>query len=341
MKYVVHKFRYWYPLYADPDEGGDEVREDGYYGEGEQILEESGQLDADGKLTVSIPTEISEQKWDMRYRIEARVTDSANREIAGAASVVATHGSFLVNIQPDQYVYEPGQTATFTIEARDYDGGPIQTPVRAELFEHVWQKPDGAPIQQADARTGADGKAKVSLTVRKGGSYVARVSAKTPEGREVESRCYVWVTGESEGWYGGRTERLQIVTDKKSYRPGDVAKVLIVTGVPGAHVLVTAEGRELYTKQVIRTLASTLTVDVPVKAEYTPNFFVSAAFVSDGKLHKGSKSVSVPAVEQQLKVDVTPSKAEFKPGEPGVYTITARDSARQARRRRVQSGRGR
>src|SRR4029077_21045296 len=39
------------------------------------------------------------------------------------------------------------------------------------------------------------------------------------------------------------------------------------------------------------------------------------------------KSLSVPAVEQQLKVEVTASKAEFKPGDPGVYTITARDSA--------------
>ena len=69
-----------------------------------------------------------------------------------------------------------------------------------------------------------------------------------------------------------------------------------------------------------------MTVDIPVRPEYTPNFFVTAAFVSDGKLHTGTKSVSVPAVEQQLKVDVTASKPEYKPGEPGVYTISARDS---------------
>src|SRR2546427_2533934 len=142
VKYVVHKFRYWYPLYADPDEESDDSGDDNYYGQGEQILEESGQLDADGKLSVSIPTEMSGQKWDMRYRIETRVTDAANREIAGAVSVLATRGSFMVNIQPDQYVYEPGNTATFTIEARDYEDGLIQTPVHAELIEHFWNKPE-------------------------------------------------------------------------------------------------------------------------------------------------------------------------------------------------------
>ena len=325
VKYVVHKFRYWYPLYADEEESSDEEREEGYYGQGEQVIEESGQLDADGKLTVSIPTEVSDRKWDMRYRIEARVTDAANREIAGAVSVLATHGSFLVNVEPDQYVYEPGQRATFTVEARNYDGAMIQTAVHAALIEHVWRKPDGPPIDQTDARTDASGRAKVSFVVKNGGSYTVVVSARTPEGREVESRCYIWVTGAG-GWTSDRGERLQVVTDKKSYRPGEVAKVLIATGAAGAHVLVTAEGRELYSKQVIQASKPTLTVDIPVRAEYTPNFFVSAAFVVDGKMRSGTKSISVPAVEQQLKVEVTASKPEFKPGEPGIYTIRARDS---------------
>jgi uncharacterized protein YfaS (alpha-2-macroglobulin family) len=327
VKYVVHKFRYWYPLYADQDESDDQSAEEGDLGGGEEVSEESGKLDADGKLTVLIPTEIDQRNWDMRYRIEARVTDAANREIAGAASIVATHGSFLVNVQPDQYVYEPGQTATFSVEARDYDGAPIQTAVHAALVEHVWKKRDGAPLQQTDAQTDATGKAKVSFVVKDGGSYLVRVSAKTPEGRTVESRTYVWVTGSARSWYSDGGERLQIVTDKKSYRPGDVAKVMIVTGVPDAHILVTAEGRELYSKQVIKASKPTLTVEIPVRPEYIPNFFVSAAFVRDGQLSQGSKSLNVPALEQQLKVDVTPSKPEFKPGEPALYTITARDSA--------------
>src|SRR5258706_12260718 len=56
-----------------------------------------------------------------------------------------------------------------------------------------------------------------------------------------------------------------------------------------------------------------------------PNFFVTPAFLRDGKFSQVSKSLSGPGVEKQLKIDVTPSKAEFKPGEPAAYTITARD----------------
>ena len=87
VKYVVHKFHYWNPLfYIEPDEQGDDNLEEGYYGQGEQILEESGQLDADGKLSVSIPTEPSDQKWDMRYRIESRVTDASNGSVDSSST---------------------------------------------------------------------------------------------------------------------------------------------------------------------------------------------------------------------------------------------------------------
>src|SRR2546423_10308026 len=102
---------------------------------------------------------------------------------------------------------------------------------------------------------------------------------------------------------------------------------MMVTGVPDAYVLVTAEGRELYSKQVIKASKPTLTVEIPIRPEYMPNFFVNAALVRDGLLKQGSKSVSVPAIEHQLKVEVTPSKPEFKPGDAASYTIIARDSA--------------
>ena len=48
-----------------------------------RLLDSEGQLDADGKLTINFPTTVSDHKTDYRYRIEARVTDQAKREIVG------------------------------------------------------------------------------------------------------------------------------------------------------------------------------------------------------------------------------------------------------------------
>ena len=61
------------------------------------------------------------------YRIEARVTDAGNREIAGHGFALATYGSFFLTAEPNSYVYSKGSTATITVTAQDYDKKPVQT----------------------------------------------------------------------------------------------------------------------------------------------------------------------------------------------------------------------
>ena len=120
---------------------------------------------------------------------------------------------------------------------------------------------------------------------------------------------------------------MQIVPDKKSYVPGDTAHVLIVTGKDPASVLVTAEGNGLYSAQVIKSNGGSITVDVPIKPEYAPNFYVAATFIRGNKLYQGNKSLSVPPTQHELKVDLKPSKPQYQPGEAASYTIKATDAS--------------
>ena len=88
--------------------GGDDTDDTG-----DQVAEGEGQLDADGKLTINVADRGLRAQADYLYRIEARVTDQANREITGRGWVVATYGSFVVNAAPERYFYAPGSTAAF------------------------------------------------------------------------------------------------------------------------------------------------------------------------------------------------------------------------------------
>jgi hypothetical protein len=328
--YVVHRSRYWSPLmYRDEDEQADdsESGDEGDYG-AEQESEETGQLDAEGRLTVSIPTRVSEHRTDLTYRIEARVTDQGNREISGKSYVIVTYGSFMLGIEADNYFHQPGETGEFRIRARDYDDHPVATPVRVELVPWRWQEKgqEPQPLATANGATDAKGETRVKLPLAQSGSYFVRVVARTPEGRNVENRTYVWVSGGSSMWYSERRERIQIIPDKKSYRPGETAHVLVITGVPDAHVLFTAEGQELFSKQVVTATGPTFTVDIPIRGDFQPNFYLGVAFLRDNQLYEGSKSINVPPIEHQLSVDMQPSKSQFQPGEQAVYTVTARDS---------------
>ncbi len=328
LKYAVYRSRYWYPLWYDADEdspsdSGDADGND--YGD-EQIVDSDGQLDADGKLVIDFPTTVSDHKTDYRYRIEARVTDAGKREIVGRGSVIATYGSFVVNAQPERYFYQPGGSAAITVESRDYEFKPVRTHIHVELFRWSWRQRanvEAALLRSADVDTGPDGKGIAQIAIPpQGGSYGLRVSAHTPEGREVEEFTYLWVSGPGESDFGeGNRKTVQLIPDKKTYRGGETAKVLIVTGKPNTPVLVSIEGRDLRSHRVMRSSDATAVLEVPVTAQDEPGIWVSAQYLRKGVMYQGTKYIKVPPVDHQLNVNIATDKPQYHPGDTAQYSV--------------------
>ena len=345
VKYVVHRETYWSYLMGDEDDmGGGEGEMGGgagRYGEGsgeneyagEELSEQTGKLDANGRLKITIHTTLDEHRRDYRYRVEARVTDESRREISGHNSVVATYGSFKIGVQADKYMYQQGETIKLTAMAKDYDGHPVQTPFHAELvrpksYYRGGQNEAEAVLDSRDGQTGRDGTGVFEFNARDNRTLVIRVTTKTPEGREIQGETWLWIAGKGEDSWGEESNKqIQIIADKKSYKVGDTAHLLIITNVPQAQVLVTTEGRTIQTRQVVKATKPSVMVSIPIGPENQPNVNVAAVFVRDNTLYTGNKSLKVPANEQKLAVSITPSQTQFKPGEAARYNITAKDAA--------------
>ena len=338
VKYVVHTLPYWSP-FIDRDEEestpgqsfGEEGDSEEYadYG-GAQISEESGKLDADGKLKVRIATRIDQHHNDVRYRIEARVTDAGNREIAGHNAVVATYGSFAVGISAESYVYQVGESIHATAVAKDYDGKPVQTAVHVELVRGYWWYRAGSQqetiLDSRDAATGTDGTALVTFNAKEAGNLYLRVKAQTPEQREVQANGYLWVTSTDNNWWGTENREIRMIADKKSYKVGDTAHVLVLTGMSDAYLLVTTEARTIQTKRILHATSSSVTIDVPITTDQQPNVFLTTVFIHDNKLYSSSKSLKVPAIQQKLQIEIQPSEKQFQPGQKASYTLSVHDS---------------
>jgi uncharacterized protein YfaS (alpha-2-macroglobulin family) len=308
------------------EEGASNSDTESYY-YGEQTQENTGTLDGNGQLQITIPTEFHADKHtDITYRIEARVTDEGNREISGHNYALATYGSFRLGASPASYVYDVGSTAQLNVEARDYDGKPVQTPFHVELENWDYRDRRGTQLFSADGQTDANGHAEVKVPIKKGGSIRAYVTAPTAENRTLQETAFIWVPDRDWYWWGGARERIQIIPDQKIYRPGETAKLLIMAGPDPVNILVTSEGLGLLSKQVVHSNGGPITVQVPVRQENAPNFYVSAAFLKDNKLHQGSKSINVSPDVFKLNVQLQPSKQQFQPGEAASYTLIAKDS---------------
>ena len=335
VKYVVHtSTHYWWDEdEAEGNEAGGEEGEDSgepeyTWGQTEQ-QEQEGILDANGRLTVTLPTAIDGKHYDQDYRIEARVTDAANREVAGHTTVLATYGSFRVSVEPTSYMFSPGQTPKVKVTAQDYDGKPVQTQVHLaanlEKWDSVTHQRTETPVASRDAATGADGTTLVELPIAGSGDFEITASAQTPENRTVEGKTWVWIWNGAGEWYNQNTQA-QIVADKKSYQVGDVAHLLLVTGLKESWAVVTAEGNSVQSRQLMHATGESFAFDVPITAKAQPNLVVSAVMVHEDQLMTAQKSLKVPLLERTLTITATPSKPRFLPGETGSFDVLAVDS---------------
>ena len=275
-------------------------------------------------LTVTLPTQIDGKHNDQDYRIEARVTDAANREVAGHSTVLATYGSFRVSVEPTSYVLQAGQPARVKVTAQDYDSKPVQTQVHVaaalETWDSVTHQRTDTPAASRDAATGADGTVLVDLPMTGSGDFQVTASAQTPENRTVEGETWVWIWNGAGTWYQPNAQA-QIVADKKTYQVGDTAHLLLVTGLTESWAVVTAEGDSVQSRRLIhfdgRERAHSM---CPSRSRRSRTSSSRAIIVHDDRLMTAQKSLKVPLIERTLTITATPSKSQYEPEEKATST---------------------
>lgn len=340
VKYVVHtSTHYWWDEDTDENDGGEADSADAE-GEGGEIddtwgqeeqQEHEGVLDENGRLTVSVPTTVDNKHQDVDYRIEARVTDAANREVSGHTSVLATYGSFRVSIQPVSYVYQSGQPVLVKVMAQDYENKPVQTRVHVTVALVKWDSTthqrSETPVTSNDGTTATDGTTTIDLPMKSAdtGDFQVTASAETPENRTVEGRTWVWIWNGAGAWYRPNAQA-QIVADKKSYNVGDTAHLLLVTGLRESWAIVTVEGDVVQSRLLMHATSESVAFDVPITQQSQPNVMVNVVMVHDNQLMTAQKSLKVPLIERTLTITATPSKSQYLPGEKGSFDVYATDS---------------
>lgn len=326
--YTVRRAPYYPPWWERDELSYEETEEDesgGDFFRGEQGEEIQGRLDDNGELKVQLPTPVIER--DYLFRLEARVMDEGNREVTGYGMVIATRGNYSVRVQPNRYVVDPGSTASFEVSLADYDLKPVSGEFRTELHQINWEESTRQTkiIETRPGRVGPDGKARVEFRIPSSGSYEVVAISRSPEGRDLKGDTWIWASG-GMGDSGPDTNTVKMIPDKKSYAPGETAKVMILTSEPNLDLWVTTESRTVIDSRAVPAAAAGgVIVDIPIRAEFQPKVFVTVNYIQGGTLHSGMVALKVPPVEKELKVSLKPTKLEFKPGEPARYDVQISD----------------
>ena len=208
-------------VFADPKERGyiftdyDLVYGRDYY-EGEQPPEMpradgAGTTDAEGKLELRLPADVSTDPTSQVFSIEATVSDINHQQVSGRAEVVVHKGMFYIGLRPRSYVATAGEAATLDILTLDTEGEiAADVPLTVSVYQRKWtsvkerdpsgeyywrSEPEDTLVETLSARTGADGEGTLTFAPPRGGSYRLVAEAVDAAGNRIQSATYLWVAG--------------------------------------------------------------------------------------------------------------------------------------------------
>lgn len=359
IKYSIYADTDWsgrYQLMPRPDYYGyydDWESEDDYYQDqsyaGAFISEGYAQTDESGEAVIEFdtqPVNVSKNEpygsdyLDKRYTVQAEVTDLSRIAVVGSGTQSVTAGDFTLFVQPENYVSKAGSPVDATITAVDYQGRPVANrSVSVSLVRWNWDSVKSeyrgsTVLGTVNANTDAQGKATITLPTTDRyftDGYYLTAEARDDAGHAIYDQSAIWIASNNYPYVrdgnAAQQEAFSIKFDKKVYQPGDVARAMItapVTGKEHGQVLVALEGAKLHEVRVIPMNATARMVEIPLKAEFAPNVYVTATFVGPKhQFYNQTEIVKVSPERHFLNITMTTDKPKYHPGETALYTIKA------------------
>jgi protocatechuate 3,4-dioxygenase beta subunit len=320
--------------------------EEGMSSFGYPISTESDHMDAGGQKAWLVSTDELFSPGDevdsVTLALEATVTDDTGQSVSSYQTVVVRRASQGLTLFLEQYGYEPAQEIAFAAQVLDGNGEPVAS---TELAAQVlgW---DDAVVREATATTDARGLAHFSVALADQGWYQLQVRGMDDGGRTMETREWLWVydPGGQAAWYQGRWNAdpaLSISADRATYRPGDVARLVVHTPMTGP-ALLSFERGETHRAEPVTLISGTNLITVPIRPDYAPNIYVSVSQFGplgedwwpeqswpEAELHTASTQLLVPMDSRRLTVTLDTDGQTYRAGDEATFHVQVTDSEGQ------------
>ena len=313
------------------------------------LKDQEGELDETGHTEASVPLAFADMRSPEELTLEAEVTDLSQETVAKRASVRVDPAAFYLGLGelPSRFV-AVGADVAMKVVAFDPKGPHVPGVVaKVELIERSWTSAtvdEAADVPRKSARmhdtvlsscdvTTTTAAASCKLHVPKPGYFLLRATSKDSRGNPTAASSSLYCMADRSdavvSWAPPTSTRLlSLETDRKVYEPGDVAKVLVQNPFKTAEALVTVERGGVMDQHVVVLKGPMPVVEIPVKASYFPNAFVSVRLVrgrvSDAPLkgadvgapdfRLGIVPIEVDPASHRLTTTITTDRKEYLPG---------------------------
>ena len=283
----------------------------------------------DGTFPIEIetaPAKAAHPDQDHRYEITVEVTDQSRRTIVGTGTVLVARKPFSVYTWVDRGHYRSGDTIVAEIRAQTLDHKPVAGKGTLKLLKIAYdanQKPVETPVESWNLSLDAEGQASQTIKAAAPGQYRLASTIDDGHGHVVEGGYLLTITGQGFDGASFRFNDLEIIPEKKEYRPGETLRLLINTNQLNATVLLFVRpSNSVYLPPKVVHLRGKSTVEeIGIAIADMPNIFIEALTIADGKIHDESREIAIPPESRIIDVAVEPSQQTYKPGQKAKVKI--------------------
>jgi uncharacterized protein YfaS (alpha-2-macroglobulin family) len=298
----------------------------------EVVAEGQVNIGPDGTVGIEIDTQLAKLihgDTDHRYTISAEVRDQSRRSIAGQGQLLVARKPFKVYAWVDRGYYRVGDTIQASFKAQTLDQNPVQGTAELKLLRIAYRnnKPIERVVQRWSLNPDGQGQANIQIQASTSGQYRLSYSVTDDKGHTIEGGYIFTIRGAGDDGADYRFAKIELISDKSEYRPGDTLTLQINTDRQGAAVVLfvrPANGIYLPPK-VIHMTAKSAVEEIIITQKDMPNFFVEAFSVYDAKVHSETREIVVPPEKRVVNVKVTPSKETYLPGQKAKLKIELTD----------------
>jgi uncharacterized protein YfaS (alpha-2-macroglobulin family) len=360
VKYTVRK-RTWWAGYEFPsphdwllktwnvswNPWDNERRNIGGEGSGEIVAQGTAKTDSRGNAEVSFKTAAIEKddennwRWWWRrysnplYAIEVEVTDASRRTIEGAGAVKVANQEYFAFLNSPRGFNEIGDRVEIEVRTQNANDKPFAAAGKMVVYRQLPNDKEEKVYEEA-VKTDAQGRLFWKWEPDIAGEFRVAWESLDAAGNKVTASTQIWINGPQLNQVGFRARGVTLVLDKRVYEEGDTLQVLVVADKPGTTVLLTQEADgEILKRDVLSIEGKSRTFSIKIGPEHVPNFAIGAAVVKDFEVLQAQAEVFVPPVRSLLNLKIAGDKASYKPGEAGVFNVSATDSAGRPARAEV------
>jgi len=191
-----------------------------------------------------------------------------------------------------------------------------------------------------EGKTDGKGQFSCSAQTEQGGEVLIAATARDAQGRIAKTTHSHWVAGKDEWVFAqDNHDRIDLIPEKKHYEPGQTARFQVRMPYRLATALVTVEREGVLDARVVTLSGKAPVLDIPVKAGWAPNIFVSAlvvrgrnddikptALVDLGRpaFKLGIAGIAVGQQAHQLHVEVQADRASYQIREKAKVRVKVR-----------------